>query len=163
MARQFVAKLGRIGAMIGASKLGCQLHVVPPGKKAYPRHAHHVNEEMFFVLSGEGSLSARRGDLSDSRRRSDERAVRAMSRPRTRSSIPGRASCAISPFRRASTLKSSNIPIRTNLPWRRWSHPTRGCSGPSFSISVAAKRRSAYFDGEASRKTKESLCLKSKT
>jgi uncharacterized cupin superfamily protein len=52
---QFVAKLGRIGAAIGASKLGCQLHVVPPGKKAFPRHAHHVNEEMFFVVSGEGT------------------------------------------------------------------------------------------------------------
>jgi uncharacterized cupin superfamily protein len=52
---QFVARLGRIGFMIGASKLGCQLHVVPAGKKAFPRHAHHVNEEMFFVVSGEGT------------------------------------------------------------------------------------------------------------
>jgi uncharacterized cupin superfamily protein len=52
---QFVAELCRIGPMIGASKLGCQLHVVPAGKKAFPRHAHHVNEEMFFVLSGEGA------------------------------------------------------------------------------------------------------------
>jgi uncharacterized cupin superfamily protein len=67
---QFEARLGRIGGLIGASKLGCQLHVVPPGKKAYPRHAHHVNEEMFFVLSGEGSYrlgeetySIRAGDL----------------------------------------------------------------------------------------------------
>ena len=52
---QFVARLGRIGFAIGASKLGCQLHVVPAGKKAFPRHAHHVNEEMFFVVSGEGT------------------------------------------------------------------------------------------------------------
>jgi uncharacterized cupin superfamily protein len=52
---QFVAKLGRIGASIGARKLGCQLHVVPAGKKAFPRHAHHANEEMFFVVSGEGA------------------------------------------------------------------------------------------------------------
>jgi len=67
---QFVAKLGRIGPVIGASKLGCQLHIVPPGKKAFPRHAHHVNEEMFFVVSGEGiyrlgeeSYSIRTGDV----------------------------------------------------------------------------------------------------
>jgi uncharacterized cupin superfamily protein len=52
---QFAAKLGRIGPAIGASKLGCQLHIVPPGKKAFPRHAHHVNEEMFFVVSGVGT------------------------------------------------------------------------------------------------------------
>ncbi len=53
--KQFVAKLGRIGAMIGSAKLGCQLHIVPAGQKAFPRHAHHVNEEMFFVLAGEGT------------------------------------------------------------------------------------------------------------
>ena len=54
----FFAKLGRIGPVIGARKLGCQLHVVPPGKKAFPRHAHHVNEEMFLVLEGEGTYRA---------------------------------------------------------------------------------------------------------
>jgi len=59
---QFVAKLGRIGAVIGAHKLGCQLHVVPAGKKAFPRHAHHANEEMFFIVSGEGTYRA--GDES---------------------------------------------------------------------------------------------------
>jgi uncharacterized cupin superfamily protein len=57
---QFVAKLGRVGALIGASKLGCQYHVVPPGKKAFPRHNHHANEEMFYVVAGQGSY--RRGD-----------------------------------------------------------------------------------------------------
>jgi uncharacterized cupin superfamily protein len=52
---QFVARLGRIGALVGASKLGCQLHIVPAGKKAFPRHNHHANEEMFYVVTGEGS------------------------------------------------------------------------------------------------------------
>jgi uncharacterized cupin superfamily protein len=52
---KFEAKLGRIGSLIGAQKLGCQLHIVPAGKKAFPRHAHHVNEEMFLVLAGEGT------------------------------------------------------------------------------------------------------------
>lgn len=68
--KQFVAKLGRIGPLVGAKNLGCQLHVVPAGKKAFPRHAHHANEEMFFVLSGEGSyrlggetFSIRAGDV----------------------------------------------------------------------------------------------------
>jgi uncharacterized cupin superfamily protein len=52
--RQFDAKLGRVGPLVGAQKLGCQLHIVPAGKRAFPRHAHHVNEEMFFVLEGKG-------------------------------------------------------------------------------------------------------------
>jgi uncharacterized cupin superfamily protein len=51
----FAAKLGRIGPLIGAKKLGCQLHIVPPGKKAFPRHAHHVNEEMFYIVEGSGT------------------------------------------------------------------------------------------------------------
>ena len=67
---QFVARLGRVGGVIGAQKLGCQLHVVQAGKKAFPRHAHHANEEMFYVVSGEGtyrvgdeSFSIREGDV----------------------------------------------------------------------------------------------------
>jgi len=75
----FASKLGRIGPSIGARKLGCMLHVVAAGQKAFPRHAHHVNEEMFFIVAGEGTyrlgeetypvkagdlLSAPAGDLS---------------------------------------------------------------------------------------------------
>ncbi|HXW21261.1 MAG TPA: cupin domain-containing protein [Roseiarcus sp.] len=67
--RQFEAKLGRIGPMIGAQKLGCQLHVVPAGKKAFPRHAHHVNEEMFFILEGKGAY--RLGDATHEIRAGD--------------------------------------------------------------------------------------------
>ncbi len=43
-----------IGPTIGAQKLGCSLNVVPPGKRAYPFHCHHVNEEMFVILDGRG-------------------------------------------------------------------------------------------------------------
>ncbi len=52
---RFAAELGRAGPLIGAKKLGCQLHVVPPGKRAFPRHAHHSNEEMMFIVSGDGT------------------------------------------------------------------------------------------------------------
>lgn len=54
----YVAKFGRIGPLIGAEKLGVMLHVVPAGKKAFPRHAHHVNEEMMVILEGEGTYRA---------------------------------------------------------------------------------------------------------
>ncbi|RFB80789.1 cupin domain-containing protein [Methylovirgula sp. 4M-Z18] len=52
---KFAVQLGRIGPLIGAKKLGCSLHIVPPGKIAFPFHAHHVNEEMFLVLQGNGT------------------------------------------------------------------------------------------------------------
>jgi len=53
---KFAAQLAPIAPHIGAEKLGYRMTVVPPGKKAYPYHAHLVNEEMFFILEGEGTL-----------------------------------------------------------------------------------------------------------
>jgi len=52
----FVAQLGAIGRKLGAQKLGYRLVVVPPGKRAWPYHCHYANEEMFFILEGEGTL-----------------------------------------------------------------------------------------------------------
>ena len=45
-----------ISEMIGAQKLGYSTMILEPGFKSCPFHNHHVNEEMFFVLSGSGSL-----------------------------------------------------------------------------------------------------------
>lgn len=53
---RFEAKLGDIGRTLGAKKLGYNLTVLPPGKRAFPFHSHRVNEEMFFVVEGEGEV-----------------------------------------------------------------------------------------------------------
>jgi uncharacterized cupin superfamily protein len=50
----FAVKWGRVGPALGLKDLGCALHVVPPGKRAFPFHRHHVMDELFYVLSGEG-------------------------------------------------------------------------------------------------------------
>lgn len=42
------------GRTLGAQKLGMRLVVLEPGKKAFPRHTHEVNEEAFIVLEGSG-------------------------------------------------------------------------------------------------------------
>lgn len=55
-ANKFDAQTGAIGSKLGASKLGYNLTVVPPGKSAFPLHNHHVNEELFIVLEGTGQL-----------------------------------------------------------------------------------------------------------
>jgi uncharacterized cupin superfamily protein len=52
--KQFAVKWGRVGPLIGLSGLGCAVHAVPPGKRAFPFHRHHVMDEMFYILSGEG-------------------------------------------------------------------------------------------------------------
>ena len=53
---RFEARFGQIGKRIGARKLGYNLTIVPPGKRAFPHHCHRVNEEMFFILEGQGEL-----------------------------------------------------------------------------------------------------------
>ena len=50
----FAAKIGPFGSMIG-SKMGVMLHVVEPGKKAFPFHVHHMTQELFVILEGEGT------------------------------------------------------------------------------------------------------------
>ena len=54
--QSFEAQIAPIAPLIGATKLGYNLTVIPAGKRAYPYHAHLVNEEMFFILEGEGTL-----------------------------------------------------------------------------------------------------------
>ena len=55
-AQRFDARMGMVGARIGAKLLGYNITSVPPGKRAFPLHNHMVNEEMFFVLEGNGEL-----------------------------------------------------------------------------------------------------------
>ncbi len=52
---KFESEFASIGRGIGARKLGVSIAIVPPGKRAFPKHAHHVNEEMMFILEGRGT------------------------------------------------------------------------------------------------------------
>lgn len=58
-ADRFAPLFTRIGPLIGTKGLGCSLTVLSPGKRAFPYHNHRVNEELFIILSGVGTL--RRG------------------------------------------------------------------------------------------------------
>ncbi len=67
---QYQARLGSIAGKLGAQKLGYNLTILPPGKRAFPFHNHRVNEEMFFVVEGEGEIrigknkfAIKRGDI----------------------------------------------------------------------------------------------------
>lgn len=55
-ADRFEANIGRVSQRLGAQQLGYNVTAVPPGKRAFPAHSHRVNEEMFFVLQGNGEL-----------------------------------------------------------------------------------------------------------
>jgi len=53
---KYTSRRGQISDHIGAEKLGYNLTVVPPGKTQCPFHCHHGEEEMFFIIEGEGEL-----------------------------------------------------------------------------------------------------------
>jgi len=54
--KSFQAKVGRAAPLLGLKSIGCTLIVVPSGKRAYPHHRHHVGSELFYILSGSGSV-----------------------------------------------------------------------------------------------------------
>ena len=49
---KFEAKIRSFARMIGSTGIGAMY--VPPGKRAFPYHAHHVLHEMFVILEGTG-------------------------------------------------------------------------------------------------------------
>lgn len=68
--KSFQARIGRAGPVLGLTGIGCALVVLPPGKRAYPFHRHHVGSELFYILSGSGEVRlddetrpVREGDL----------------------------------------------------------------------------------------------------
>jgi len=57
-------KRQRITSLTGLNKLGCSVYEIPPGKRAFAYHYHHANEELFFVMDGEGIVRTPDGELS---------------------------------------------------------------------------------------------------
>ena len=68
-ATRFDARMGMVAPRIGARLLGYNITSVPPGMRAFPKHNHMVNEEMFFVLEGTGELHV--GDATHAVRAGD--------------------------------------------------------------------------------------------
>jgi uncharacterized cupin superfamily protein len=56
VADRFGSRSGMVGARIGARLLGYNITAVAPGRRAFPLHNHHANEEMFYILQGTGEL-----------------------------------------------------------------------------------------------------------
>lgn len=46
----------QLGRAAGGEELGCSLHELPAGERAWPYHYHTNNEEALYVLDGSGVL-----------------------------------------------------------------------------------------------------------
>jgi len=53
---KFESDAVRVGPLVGAKDLGYSYDVVQPGKVSCPFHSHRAEEEMFFIVRGEGTL-----------------------------------------------------------------------------------------------------------
>lgn len=53
---RYAPQVAMLSALVGATKLGFNLIVLAPGKRAFPFHSHRTNEEAFLVLSGRGEI-----------------------------------------------------------------------------------------------------------
>jgi uncharacterized cupin superfamily protein len=53
---KYESQFAPVGAVLDSQKLGFNVTIVPPGKRSFPYHAHRGNEEMFFILEGEGTV-----------------------------------------------------------------------------------------------------------
>src|SRR3954468_6819400 len=54
--RTFESRSARIGRKLGAKELGYSYDIVPSGKRSCPFHSHRGEEEMFFIVKGNGTL-----------------------------------------------------------------------------------------------------------
>lgn len=52
---------GRRKALAG-EKLSCGLWELPPGKRSFPMHVHHVTEEALYVVSGHAKVRTPEGE-----------------------------------------------------------------------------------------------------
>lgn len=67
---KYDATMAWVAPQIGAKLLGYSVtKIAPGGNRAFPFHSHRVNEEMFFILEGTGTLRA--GDTEEPVRKGD--------------------------------------------------------------------------------------------
>jgi uncharacterized cupin superfamily protein len=55
-ADKFHVERAQLSERLGLTKLGLNVTQVAPGRTAYPFHSHRANDELFYVLAGEGTL-----------------------------------------------------------------------------------------------------------
>lgn len=53
---RYAPLVAMVGYQLGTERLGFNLIVLAPGKRAFPFHSHRTNEEAFLILGGAGEV-----------------------------------------------------------------------------------------------------------
>jgi uncharacterized cupin superfamily protein len=147
--RKYAGRMGEIAERIGGEKLGYSITAIAPGKRAFPRHCHHVNEEMFFVLEGEGEL--RLGDKSYPVRKGDFICCPAGG-PETAHQFINTMETGELKFLGVSTMQFPEIceypGTGKKLVHHEWTNPVSGQEETCRIIIRAGEGQVDYWDGE---------------
>jgi uncharacterized cupin superfamily protein len=143
--KAFQAKVGSFADQIGSTGIHCMLHVVEPGKKAFPFHVHHVIHEMFIVLEGEGeyrfgeeTYPIRKGDILAAPTGGPEKAHQIINTGKTVMKYLGVSTAAETEV--VEYPDSGKFAVTSHLDWKTMSGGVRHIAKPGTSLS--------YFDGE---------------
>ena len=143
----FAAGLASLTAGTGARHLGARLAVVPPGKRAWPYHCHHANDELFVILAGEGTL--RLGDVAHPFRAGDVLVCPAGGAA-TAHAITNTGEAALSYLAVSSMREPDVMEYPDSGKWGAFAGAAPG--GPkgerSFAAFVTTDARRGYWDGE---------------
>jgi uncharacterized cupin superfamily protein len=142
---RFRAQRAPVSPGIGAKKLGCGVIKLAPGKRGWPYHAHHVIEEMFFILKGEGTL----------RHAGEEHAVRAgdficaPADPQQPHQLINTSDAELS-YIAISTMENADVVLYPDSgKYGVWHGTTRDTKAPdTFRVVARMKDAVDYWDGE---------------
>lgn len=142
---RFAAERAPVSTRIGASKLGYAVVRLDPGKRAWPYHSHHVNEEMFYVLEGEGTL--RHADETYPIRAGDF--ICSPPDPQQPHQIVNTSGAPLS-YIALSTLEATDVFLYPDSgKYGVWHGSTRDPGAPDSFVVFARKKTSVdYWDGE---------------
>ncbi len=135
-----------VSAQMSSRKLGFNVTLLPPGKRAWPFHAHRANEEMFFVLEGEGSI--RLGDETRKIRKGDF--ISLPPGPDSGHQIMNDSGGPLQ-YLAVSTMESPEVveyPDSGKLGIFAGEPPGRPATGDSIRRFIPANREVGYWEGE---------------
>ena len=143
---KFGAGRAPVSTRIGASKLGYAVVRLKPGKRAWPYHSHHVAEEMFYVLEGQGTL--RHADEEFPIRAGDF--ISAPADPRQPHQIINTSDSELSYIALGTEEPADVFLYPDSGKYGVWSSRTRDRDAPDSFLIFARKEDGVdYWDGEA--------------